>query len=46
MKNDEINGYRWDSAALTWAHSYLLPTLLYEMARLKAGAIAGEDACV
>lgn len=41
MKNNEINGYRWNSAAHTCAHDYLLPTLLNEMARLQVGASAG-----
>jgi 2-polyprenyl-6-hydroxyphenyl methylase/3-demethylubiquinone-9 3-methyltransferase len=38
MNTNEINGYRWDSAALTCAHDYLLPALLNEMARLKLSA--------
>ena len=41
MKNNEINGYRWDSAALTSAHDYLLPALMNEMALLRASAVAG-----
>ncbi|WP_089957933.1 bifunctional 2-polyprenyl-6-hydroxyphenol methylase/3-demethylubiquinol 3-O-methyltransferase UbiG [Limnohabitans sp. 2KL-3] len=41
MNTNEINGYRWNSAALTCAHDYLLPTLMNEMARLKEGSIAG-----
>ena len=42
MNTNEINGYRWDSAALTCAHDYLLPTLLNEMKRLRLGANGGR----
>jgi 2-polyprenyl-3-methyl-5-hydroxy-6-metoxy-1,4-benzoquinol methylase len=42
--SNDISGYVWNSAALSCAHDYLLPTVLAEMARLRAGAAAG--ACV
>jgi hypothetical protein len=41
MKNNEIDGYRWNNAALTCAHDYLLPALLAEMTRLQGGASGG-----
>ena len=41
MKNNEINGYRFDSPALSCSHDYLLPTLLDELARLHATANGG-----
>lgn len=34
MKRSEISGYRWDTAALTCAHDYLLPIVRRELARL------------
>ncbi len=34
MQKSEISGYRWSSAALTPAHSHLLPALENELARL------------
>ena len=41
-RRDDISGYVWNSAALTCAHDYLLPTFLSEMARLKLSAIEGR----
>lgn len=34
MQQSEISGYRWDTAALTCAHDYLLPTVRRELERL------------
>jgi 2-polyprenyl-6-hydroxyphenyl methylase/3-demethylubiquinone-9 3-methyltransferase len=35
---DDISGYRWESADLTCAHDYLLPTLLRELAKISTVA--------
>lgn len=34
MQRSEIAGYRWETASLTCAHDYLLPTVRRELARL------------
>ena len=43
MKMEEISGNRWDSAALTTSHGYLLPALLRELSRLQALNAVGND---
>jgi 2-polyprenyl-6-hydroxyphenyl methylase/3-demethylubiquinone-9 3-methyltransferase len=35
MERIEISGYRWEDAALTSAHDYLLPTVLHELTLLQ-----------
>ena len=42
MSQTDIAGYIWDSAELTCAHDYLLPTLMAEMALIKAELPAGR----
>lgn len=39
MNQIDIAGYRWENSSLTCAHAYLWPTILSEMARLKADIV-------
>lgn len=44
MKQSDISGFRWDDAALTCAHDYLLPTVTRELTKLRSvhGATGGR----
>lgn len=39
MANLELDGYHWDSAALTAAHDYLLPAVLRELREFQPGRL-------
>lgn len=41
MNQNEISGYRWESASLTPSHDYLLPALMDELERLRS-PVAGK----
>lgn len=43
MNSNEISGYKWDSAAQTSAHNYLLPLIFKEMASLRT--VAATNGC-
>jgi hypothetical protein len=35
MNQNEISGYRWESAELSTSHDFLLPTVLCELKKLR-----------